>query len=67
MRPPPTDARVKEGEILVILGIFLALLASVVAVGTFWAEETVPALISLAAAGILGLIAGGMVWRGRGL
>ena len=63
--PGNTSPDRRDAEILTVLGVFLVVLAVPVLIGTYWAEGTVPRLVNIAAALIIGGIGGGMVWRGR--
>ena len=64
--PMPDHAR-RDGDGLVVMGVFIALLAMADLVGMFWTTASEDRIVTLAAGFILLAIGIGAVWLGRRL
>ncbi len=61
----PQQQRSQEARINNALGLFLLFFAVVILISILFTQTLVGRLANLAAAGVIGLIGGGMVWRSR--
>lgn len=57
----------RDGETMILLGIFLAVLAVPVLIGTLWSNSAVAAAVNAGASIALFGVAGAFYWRGRKL
>ncbi len=54
----------RDAETSIALGIFMSVLAVAVLIGTFFAEQANARVVNAISGLVLGVIAGGFVWRG---
>lgn len=65
---PETDGRQRDGQTLVVLGIFFSVMGGLVLIGTFGALGKASAVVvSVTSGAVLLLIGLGMSWMGRRL
>lgn len=62
-RPDQSQQELQAAQINRALGIFLLSFAAIIFISIFFTDTTVGKLTNLAAAGIIGLIGGAMVYR----
>ena len=61
----PKQQRSQEARINNALGLFLLFFAAVILISILFTQTLIGKLANLAAAGVIGLIGGAMVWQSR--
>jgi hypothetical protein len=68
MSDQPENKHLKrDGETMILLGLFLGILGVPVLIGTLWSNSAVAAIVNVVSSLALFMIAGAFYWRGRKL